>query len=95
MKNLFIIIVMVFIAGCNNKTAVQEKDTATDTSHNVILTDAQLKNAGIETVTVSQKEMAITLRVNGKIDVPPQKPDFSKRAAGGIYAVLNCCPVCM
>jgi len=72
MKNLFIIIVMVFIAGCNNKTAVQEKDTATDTSHNVILTDAQLKNAGIETVTVSQKEMAITLRVNGKIDVPPQ-----------------------
>ena len=85
MKNLFIIIVMVFIAGCNNKTAVQEKDTATDTSHNVILTDAQLKNAGIETVTVSQKEMAITLRVNGKIDVPPQNLISVSVPLGGVF----------
>ncbi len=72
MKNVFIISALVFISGCNNKTAVEEKNTASETSNTVVLTDAQLKNAGIETAAVSQKEMAVTLRINGKIDVPPQ-----------------------
>lgn len=72
MKYLFIITALVFVTGCSNKATVQEKDTASATSNTVVLTAAQLKNAGIETVTVSQKEMAVTLRVNGKIDVPPQ-----------------------
>jgi membrane fusion protein, heavy metal efflux system len=72
MKNFMIIAAWVFIAGCSNKTAVQEKESATAISNTVVLTDAQFKNAGIETVTLSQKEMAVTLRVNGKIDVPPQ-----------------------
>lgn len=72
MKNVFIITALVFVAGCNNKTAVEEKKAAAEISNRVVLTDAQLKNAGIETAAVSQKEMAVTLRVNGKIDVPPQ-----------------------
>lgn len=72
MKNCISIALLLLIAGCSNKTTVQEKTTEETLTANITLTDAQMKNAGIETVTVAQKEMAVTLRVNGKIDVPPQ-----------------------
>lgn len=72
MKNIILITILFFVAGCSNKTAVQEKTTEAVPSGNIILTDAQLKNAGIETVTLVQKQMAATLKVNGRIDVPPQ-----------------------
>lgn len=72
MKNIIFIAILFFVAGCSNKTAVQEKTTEVVSSNNITLTDAQLKNAGIQTVTLAQKEMSATLKVNGKIDVPPQ-----------------------
>ncbi|RYE22416.1 MAG: efflux RND transporter periplasmic adaptor subunit, partial [Sphingobacteriales bacterium] len=40
--------------------------------HIVTLTDAQISNAGIVTGPLQQKEMASVLKLNGKIDVPPQ-----------------------
>jgi cobalt-zinc-cadmium efflux system membrane fusion protein len=36
------------------------------------LTDAQIKNAGIETGKIEQKQISSLLKLNGKIDVPPQ-----------------------
>lgn len=38
----------------------------------VSLTEAQLQNAQIETVTLSDQPIASILKLNGKIDVPPQ-----------------------
>ncbi len=72
MKNFFIITILLFAAGCSNKTAVNEKTTEGTSSDNITLTDLQVKNAGIENTTLAQKEMSTILRVNGKIDVPPQ-----------------------
>ncbi|MGE8300653.1 MAG: hypothetical protein ACN6OW_13840, partial [Sphingobacterium paramultivorum] len=38
----------------------------------VSLTEAQLQNSQIETVTLSDQPIASILKLNGKIDVPPQ-----------------------
>jgi membrane fusion protein, heavy metal efflux system len=73
MKNIFIItILLVAVSSCKNKIAEQEKSNEVVESNSITLTDAQFKNAGIKTTSLAQKEMAVTLRVNGKIDVPPQ-----------------------
>ncbi len=73
MKNIFITITAVlFLTSCGNKKS-QEETSETPTIENVTtLTDAQIKNAGIQTGKIEQKEISATLKLNGKIDVPPQ-----------------------
>ncbi|MEO6894487.1 MAG: efflux RND transporter periplasmic adaptor subunit [Ginsengibacter sp.] len=72
MKNLFIIFSVLFlITSCkNNKPAEEIKST--ETGNTITLTDAQMSNAHIETGSIQQKEIASLLKVNGRIDVPPQ-----------------------
>ena len=73
MKNIFITITAVlFLISCGNKKA-KEETTDTATIENITtLTDAQIKNASIQTGKIEQKEISATLKLNGKIDVPPQ-----------------------
>lgn len=72
MKNLFIIFSIAFlITSCeNNKPAEEIRNT--ETGNSITLTDARMNNAHIETGSIQQKEIASLLRVNGRIDVPPQ-----------------------
>jgi len=72
MKNTVIILIILFGLGCKNKNAGNKATAPADAQGVLTLTDIQFKNAGIETVSLSQKEMSATLRLNGKIDVPPQ-----------------------
>ncbi len=74
MKNTAIIlfIITTFLFACKSKTESAES-TAIDADENsVTLTDAQYKNAKIETTVLQQKNIATILKLNGKIDVPPQ-----------------------
>ena len=58
---------------CRNKPSEPTKAPATNgQSNQVILTDEQLKNAPVTTTQLSDKNMATVLKLNGKIDVPPQ-----------------------
>lgn len=72
MKNILIISTILLAAACKSNTAEQKKNTTESSTDNITLTEAQLKNTGIQTTTILQKEMAVVLKVNGKIDVPPQ-----------------------
>lgn len=72
MKNTVIILIILFGLGCKNKNAGNTAAAPADVQGVLTLTDIQFRNAGIETVSLSQKEMSATLRLNGKIDVPPQ-----------------------
>ncbi len=66
-----IIILTVFLVACKGDTT--ETATTNDKPENMVtLTDAQFKNAQIETGKIEQKEISSILRVNGRIDVPPQ-----------------------
>ncbi len=49
----------------------------------VKLTDAQLKNAAIQTMSISNQSISQILRINGKIDVPPQNMQSVSAALGG------------
>jgi cobalt-zinc-cadmium efflux system membrane fusion protein len=82
MKNILITIISVlFLSSCGNKktesetadSSESEQAKQTPTIENTTsLTDAQIKNAGIQTGKIEQKEISSTLQLNGKIDVPPQ-----------------------
>jgi len=72
MKNILIIsIIFATLTACVNKK-VEEKTEANTTTNLVELTDAQVKNSKIETGKIEQKSISSLLKVNGKIDVPPQ-----------------------
>lgn len=73
MKNISLFISMLFIVNaCKNTTAEQEIKQKPVNENSVVLTDAQFKNAGIATAELTQKNMAVVIKLNGKIDVPPQ-----------------------
>jgi len=73
MKNILLTITAILLlASCGNKK-IEEESTDTKTVENTTtLTDAQIKNAAILTGKIEQKEISALLKVNGKIEVPPQ-----------------------
>ncbi|MEO6903547.1 MAG: efflux RND transporter periplasmic adaptor subunit [Bacteroidia bacterium] len=72
MKNFIsIIIISLFLVACKSETKQMELVVAINDKE-VTLTDAQYKNAKIETTTLQEKSIATILKLNGKVDVPPQ-----------------------
>jgi cobalt-zinc-cadmium efflux system membrane fusion protein len=73
MKNKIIMSVLsLLLVSCNSKEK-QENASEVNTVETVTtLTDTQIKNAGIQTGKIQQREISETLKLNGRIDVPPQ-----------------------
>lgn len=67
---LSISLLLLFACSSKNKTEGTETNVLEVTS--VTLTDAQLKNAALEMVQVQQRSVSSILKLNGRIDVPPQ-----------------------
>jgi len=73
MKNLLILLTIITVLfSCKSKTTTDENLKIEAEENTVILTEAQYKNAKIETTILQQKNIATVLKLNGKIDVPPQ-----------------------
>lgn len=73
MKNIIIIsLAFVILSSCENKQAKNKERVETSTENIVELTDSQLRNSTIEIGKIEQKTISSLLKVNGKIDVPPQ-----------------------
>ena len=73
MKNIFIIsVAFAILTSCKNNQTQKEETVETPTENAVELTDAQLKNSKIEIGKIEQKSISSLLKVNWKIDVPPQ-----------------------
>ena len=70
-QTIFIGTVVLFVA-CGGKKQEQKEVKDKVAENVVVLTDAQLKNAGIETGQLGIQSVSSVLKVNGKIDVPPQ-----------------------
>lgn len=71
LKYLLLLAALAF-SQCRNKSEEAEKNASKAENNVVILTDAQLKNAPITTTQLSDRNIATQLKLNGKIDVPPQ-----------------------
>ncbi len=100
MKNiLFVILTLCFaITSCKNKatetkaeppakdtTAKKEEPTATE----VELTDDQIKAIDLQTGSIEQRNLKSTLKVNGKLTLPPQNQAQVSILTGGIVKTIN------
>ena len=74
MKQYFFILAFSFaLIACGIKSG-SEAEQATDAvgMDTITVTDAQIKNAEFQTGPLQTGEMSSLLKVNGKVDVPPQ-----------------------
>lgn len=89
MKNISLFISMLFILNaCKNTTEEQAVTEKPANENSVILTDAQFKNANIAIGELTQKNIATVIKLNGKIDVPPQNLVSVNAPLGG-YLINN------
>jgi cobalt-zinc-cadmium efflux system membrane fusion protein len=75
MKNLLYPIAVIFLlaTACSNSSSTeQQPDPKGKDNTGMTLSDAQLKNTTIQTGKAELREVASMLKLNGKIDVPPQ-----------------------
>lgn len=74
MKNVLNILLFAsaLLVACTSETKKNEKKIMVADENTVTLTDAQFQNAAIETTTLEEKNISTVLKLNGKVDVPPQ-----------------------
>lgn len=72
MKTTYIYFVLLFLFGCTAKEQEVKEEQPMVIENKITFTDAQLKTAALSFVKLEEKKMASVLRLNGKIDVPPQ-----------------------
>jgi cobalt-zinc-cadmium efflux system membrane fusion protein len=90
-KILFFLLPLAILASCGTKKK-EETTTAAPVLNLVKLTDAQIKNAGIASAKMEQKEISSILKVNGKIDVPPQNMVSVSVPLGGYLKTTKLLP---
>jgi cobalt-zinc-cadmium efflux system membrane fusion protein len=62
----------LLLAGCSSKKQAVTESKETIADDRVVMTDAQVRNAGIETGAAISQTINTSLKVNGMVDVPPQ-----------------------
>ena len=90
-KNIVILTLLVLFISCKKETTETKTETVLK-ENEVVLTDAQLNNAEIETISLTEQSMATTLKINGKIDVPPQNLVSVSVPLGGYLAKTHLLP---
>lgn len=73
-KYIYLFFTMALIVRCGENQTVQEevKKEPVSNENIVVLSEAQFKNAEILTSNLAIEEISSVLKLNGKIDVPPQ-----------------------
>lgn len=90
-KILNIVSIIFFLTACKSKTTTAESEAVKETNV-IVLTDAQYKNAGIELGKLQNKSLSSILKVNGKIDVPPQNMVSISVPLGGYLKTTKLLP---
>ncbi len=92
---------ILIMTSCNNKIAEEKNSNETKVENeaqnklleNIVeLTDAQLQHANLQFSDLEQKEISEVLKVNGKIDVPPQNMISISVPLGGYLKKTNLLP---
>ncbi len=89
---IFLSISIILLTACGGKKKTEEAVINAADENIVTLTDAQLKNVAIVTGKIEEKEISSTLKVNGKIDVPPQNMVSISVPLGGYLKTTKLLP---
>lgn len=93
MKNLIILIIgTIVLASCGGEKIQEQGTTQPAIETNVSLTEAQVKSANIELGKIEEREISTTLKLNGKIDVPPQNMISVSMPLGGFLKSTKLLP---
>jgi cobalt-zinc-cadmium efflux system membrane fusion protein len=88
-KTLLALLGLIFMYACGNNTTETVSVVETSPSNTTELTDLQIKNAGIEIGKIEKKEISSILKLNGKIEVPPQNLVSVSVPMGGYLKYTN------
>ncbi|MFA6150249.1 MAG: efflux RND transporter periplasmic adaptor subunit [Chitinophagaceae bacterium] len=92
-KIISIIASLFLLSSCGDKTKTEEQTPEKAGNENiVVLTDAQLNGAKLQTGQLEQKAISTTIKVNGKIDVPPQNMVSVSMPLGGYLKTTKLLP---
>jgi membrane fusion protein, heavy metal efflux system len=91
-KILFILFITTSIFACKSKKTTEVVAPIATDENTVTLTTAQMKSAEIITGTLEEKEISSVLKVNGKIDVPPQNMVSISVPLGGYLKATKLLP---
>jgi cobalt-zinc-cadmium efflux system membrane fusion protein len=93
MKNTLLIYTVVFILSACSSEKIQEKEFPQNTMESMLtLSDAQYKNAGIRLGKLENRDISTILKLNGKIDVPPQNMVSVSTPFGGFLKSTRLLP---
>lgn len=71
LSSILVACTLILLASCGGKGA-EEKNQSPTQEQSVLLTEAQRKNADIQTGVIEQRAISSLLKVHGSTDVPPQ-----------------------
>ncbi|MDB5277352.1 MAG: Efflux transporter periplasmic adaptor subunit [Ferruginibacter sp.] len=84
MKKIIILSsIILTLISCGSEKKEAPNETVQVTGNTATLTDAQLKNSGLVTGKLNEQTISSVLKVNGKIDVPPQNMVSVSAPLGG------------
>ncbi|MDP3392235.1 efflux RND transporter periplasmic adaptor subunit [Sediminibacterium sp.] len=69
---LYILFTSLFFVACSNKNQTEETIAETTAADTLVLTNEQFKNAAISVGQMQETPFSSLMKVNGKVDVPPQ-----------------------
>lgn len=93
MKHItFLITTIILLSACSAKKETEKIPGAVINENIITLTAAQIKNAGIETGKIEQRDISSVLKLNGKIDVPPQNMVSISVPLGGYLKTTKLLP---
>lgn len=93
MKNILIILIgSVLFTACGAEKSKEQVSNQSLSENTIALTDAQFKSAGIELGKLEKRDISTILKLNGKIDVPPQNMVSVSMPLGGFLKSTKLLP---
>ncbi len=92
MKNIFVILIISLIVASCGGTKSEETEAVAAIETTVTLNEAQYKSANIVTGKLEKREISTVLKLNGKIDVPPQNMVSVSTPFGGFLKSTKLLP---
>lgn len=84
MHKIYLIVALIALASCHTKNNSENNSEKKQTNEStILLTNEQQKTIGVESEKLKEKNISTTLKLTGKIDVPPQNMVSVSMPLGG------------